>query len=103
MYTALTDSGIGAGLRDIILDFVSGADKIDFRGIDAIAGTPANDSFSFISTNAFSGGGASAGELRYFAEGGDTIIEGDVDGNGVADFQIQLAGRHTIVSADFLL
>jgi Ca2+-binding RTX toxin-like protein len=104
VFTSIGDSGVGAGNRDIIADFVSGTDKIDFSGIDAIAGTSANDNFTFISTNAFSGSGASgAGQLRYFVDGGNTIIEGDVDGNGLADFQVQLTGVHTFTTTDLLL
>jgi hypothetical protein len=30
-------------------------------------------------------------------------VEGDVDGNGTADFQIQLTGNHTMTAADMVL
>jgi serralysin len=53
-----------------------------------------------INTNAFS---SVAGELRYSLAGTDTIIEGDVNGDGLADFQIQLTGNHSFIAADFIL
>jgi Ca2+-binding RTX toxin-like protein len=99
VFTSLADSGVLAGNRDIITDFVSVTDKIDFSGIDAIEGTAANDVFTFISTDAFSG----AGQLRYFTEGADTVLEGDVNGDGLADFQIQLTGINSIQTGDLVL
>ncbi len=82
--------------RDIITDFQSRYDKIDLSGLDAIAGTYADDAFSFIGSTAFSN---VAGQLRY-ANG---IIEGDVNGDGIADFSIQLQGNVNLNLADFIL
>jgi VCBS repeat-containing protein len=96
----LADTGVGAGLRDIITDFVSGADKLQFTGIDANTGVALDQAFSMINTAAF---GNVAGQLRYFVDGADTVLEGDVNGDGVADFQLQLTGNHTFVAADLLL
>ena len=98
--SAATDSGVGAGNRDIITDFLSGTDRIDLSGMDANAGLAGNQAFTMINTLAFSG---VAGQLRYSAVGTDTVMEGDVDGNGVADFQIQLTGFQTFVPADLVL
>lgn len=44
-----------------------------------------------------------AGQLRYEHTGGQTIVMGDVTGNGVADFEIALAGIHVLSTADVLL
>ena len=50
-----------------------------------------------------------AGQLRWFQQnlaGTDndkTIIEGDINGNKVADFQIKLNGLKTLTAADFFL
>jgi Ca2+-binding RTX toxin-like protein len=98
-FGALTDSPVGAG-RDIITDFVSGTDRIGLSGIDASTAVAGNQAFTLINTAAFS---AVAGQLRYEVTGGNTILEGDVDGNGTADFQIELTGVHSFVAADLIL
>jgi hypothetical protein len=81
--------------RDRITDFTPGEDKIDVSNIDAIVGGE-HDSFTFIGTNAFS----AAGQLRQFDQGNATIIEGDVTGDGNADFQIALLTRGLVLTAD---
>ncbi|MFM9976982.1 MAG: M10 family metallopeptidase C-terminal domain-containing protein, partial [Sphingomonadaceae bacterium] len=85
---------IDAGVTDQILDFQRGRDKIDLTGIDAISGTAANDSFAFIGSAAFSN---VAGQLRYAGN----VLMGDVDGDGTADFMIQVNGNLTV--ADVVL
>ena len=46
-----------------------------------------NNAFAFISTSAFTG---VQGQPHYRYEGSNTIVEGDVNGDRAADFQIQL-------------
>lgn len=89
---------------DIISDFQQGLDRIDLRGIDAVTGGGDN-AFHMLAVNeAFSGSGAaSAGELRHYQLAERTIIEGDVNGDGAADFRIQLNGVFTLSGADVLL
>lgn len=88
------------GARDRILDFSRGqGDKIHLRNIDAIASTPADDAFTFIGAGPFSG---KAGELR-LAVSNNTVVSGDVTGNGKADFQIVVVGVTNLVAGDFLL
>ncbi|UUZ74664.1 hypothetical protein LP414_20210 [Polaromonas sp. P1(28)-13] len=98
--TALGDSGVGAGLRDIITDFLSGTDRIDFTGIDANTGVAGDQAFTMLGTGAFFG---VAGQLRYDVVGADTVMQGDVNGDGAADFELQLTGIHSFVPADLLL
>jgi Ca2+-binding RTX toxin-like protein len=100
--TTLTDSGVGVALRDVIADFVSGTDKIDFTGIDAntTVGATGDQAFTMINTAAFTG---VAGQLRYNWVGTDTEMQGDVNGDGVADFQLVLTGNKTFVAVDLLL
>lgn len=86
-------------MPDLIRDFYSGEDKIDLSAIDAIAGTAANDAFTFIGSAAFSN---RAGELRVVVEHGAANIYADVDGNGVADMQISVLGTVPLAS-DFIL
>jgi trimeric autotransporter adhesin len=98
--STLGDSGIGVGARDIITDFVSGTDKISFTGIDANTGVTGDQAFTMINTAAFSG---VAGQLRYSQAGGNTVMEGDVNGDMLADFQLQLTGNQTFVASSYLL
>ncbi|MGA9581208.1 MAG: calcium-binding protein [Allosphingosinicella sp.] len=94
---------------DSILDFVSGADKIDLRFIDADSTAAGDQAFTFVG-EAFSGNGTAgsgvAGELRSYQDGasGTWYVEGDVDGDGHADFQIAVVpGTPGLVSTDFFL
>jgi Ca2+-binding RTX toxin-like protein len=80
--------------RDQIKDFASG-DLIDLRGMEAATGVD----FSF-ATGGFS---HHAGDLRAYAAGSNTLVAGDINGDGRADFQILVAGAHTLDRADFLL
>ena len=109
-YAALLDSGPSASARDIIRDFqgagIAGGDLIDLSAIDAIAGGRDN-AFAFIGSAAFSG---VSGQLRFdtTATPGFTAVQGDTNGDGVADFQIMLqwsdATSQIILNAqDFVL
>lgn len=86
-------------LADVITDFTSGQDRIGLSDIDAIAGTPDNDAFTFIGNAAF---GHHAGELRIESRDGYVHIYADVDGDAVADLHI-IAATPTIQAIDFIL
>ena len=74
---------------DTITDFGMG-DVIDLRDVDANSTTPENDDFVFISNGAFSG---MAGEIRTQDDGmGGTQLQGDTNGDGMADFVINVNG-----------
>lgn len=60
-----------------------------------------DQAFDFIGKSAFTRG--HAGELRYFTNSHGTVIEGDVNGDAVADFQIGLAIQTNLSAADFVL
>lgn len=71
-------------------------DRFDLSFIDAISGTPgANDAFTFIGSAAF---GNIAGQLRL----GVNVVQGDIDGDGVADLVIGFTGTAPL-EADFTL
>ncbi|MCR6498839.1 calcium-binding protein [Shinella sp. CPCC 101442] len=95
-FTRLSDSKVGSQ-RDVIDDFNpdSDGDRINLSVLDANINTSANNRFVFIGKDSFSG---TAGELRYSG----TVISGDVDGDGIADFQID-AGLDKYYASDFLL
>ncbi|MGY2904987.1 M10 family metallopeptidase C-terminal domain-containing protein [Bradyrhizobium sp. URHC0002] len=97
----LGDSSPTSGQHDRITDFVSGSDHIDLSGYDAISSTGSYDQFKFIATAAFSG---AAGQLNYFynSSTGVTTLQGDTNGDGVADFAIDLTGNITINLSDLI-
>lgn len=100
-FRTLADSSSGIAKRDVILDFQAGSDRIDLSAIQAVLGAPTDQAFSFIGSAAFSG---TAGELHAIKSGASTIIEGDTDGNGRADFQIALKDMlATLQAGDFIL
>src|SRR3546814_11691110 len=61
--------------------------------LDANSHTVANDKFSFIGSDAFSG---EAGQLRYEVASGSAQVCGDVNGDGVYDFMLCIAGVGTM-------
>jgi Ca2+-binding RTX toxin-like protein len=104
-FSSLADSKRGAS-RDVITDFVPAFDQISVFGIDANTHKGGNQTFHFIGLQHFH---HKAGELRYFehhdvvAINERTVIQGDVNGDGKADFEIQLSGLHVLHATDFLL
>ena len=97
-FEAVADSMTGA--RDRIVDFEQGLDHISLTNIDANTVDAGDQSFAFIGSAGFSD---TAGELRVVTRATATIVQGDVDGNGAADFQFVLTGAHTLLSSDFIL
>ena len=77
--------------RDRILDFEKGVDAIDIHAI----GT----NWTFVGQAAFTGEGP---QLRYSRSLTATFIEGDVGGDGIADFQIEIARPLDMTLADFI-
>ena len=96
MFNDITDSAVGAS-RDRIVNFESTVDTIDLSGIDADTGTGGDQAFSLVGS--FS---STAGELVIIATGGGSVLAGDVDGDGSADFQITVTGDAP-VAGDFVL
>ncbi|MGO1079398.1 calcium-binding protein [Inquilinus sp. CA228] len=100
VYGSIADSVVGAN-ADRITDFSHAqADRIDLAAIDARFTVAGDQAFSFIGTAAFTG---VAGQLHYWHDAGRTIVSGDVNGNGTADFNITLTGTISLVAGDFVL
>ncbi|MBB3978847.1 hypothetical protein GGQ64_004082 [Rhizobium azooxidifex] len=86
---------------DRILDFSqTEKDRIDLSAIDANTKAGGGQAFAFIGKAAFHD---KAGELRYEVKSGDTRIQGDINGDGAADFTITIDASLTLKSGDFLL
>jgi Ca2+-binding RTX toxin-like protein len=92
-----------AAARDTILDFTRG-DRINLIAIDSDGNAAnGNNAFTFLGSGAFTG---QAGQLRaYQVQNWDWIVEGDVNGDGVADLVIAVttADGDPITAADFWL
>ena len=84
---------------DTVTDFTSG-DQLDFRSMDANSNAEGDQSFTWLNTGAFTG---SAGQLRQYDAKGSHYVAGDVNGDGVADFTIEVAGNMNLRLADILL
>ena len=98
---AAGDSSAAAGAHDLITDFTAGTDKIDLTGIDAdTSSAGVFDAFWFLATAAFNG---VAGALDYAFDAirGVTVLQGDVNGDMVADFAVDLTGNLTLTADDF--
>ena len=68
-------------LPDRILDFSrSQGDRIDLARVDANERAPGNQAFQFIGQAQFTG----AGQLRFYQQDGDTIVEANTDRPGPA-------------------
>lgn len=86
---------------DVVHDFSRAqGDKIRLDLLDANTTVSGRQAFDFIGSGQFSG---IAGELRYEQSGGNTVIQADVNGDGTADFAIQLTGTSVLASGDFIL
>lgn len=100
-YYAANESNYAA--RDHILDFAVG-DKINLQGIDADNNAAnGNSKFAFIGGQDF---GGTAGQLRAVDLGGQWLIEGDINGDRIADLQILVSTSnpdHLMAATDFYL
>lgn len=95
----LSDSG--PGNIDFITDFSTAqSDRMSLSAIDANSNVGGNQAFTFIGTAGFSN---AAGQLRYYQAGGDTFVTGDVNGDGVGDFLIQLDPLLSLAASNFVL
>jgi serralysin len=99
LFESIGDSPADLG-RDRITDFQRGMDKIELSALDANSAVGGDQAFTFIGTGAFTG---KAGELHQIKLNGLTVIEGDLNGDRIADFQIEFGSAVTLSASDFLL
>ncbi len=86
-------TGATLATADVIYDFSEAeGDRIDLSAIDARPGI-GDEAFRFLGNAAFSG---SAGELRITQDSGYLMLEGEITGDGLADFAIRLDGLDTL-------
>jgi serralysin len=96
----------GSAQRDTITDFTHGQDKIDLSAIDADTRHAGNQNFAWRGTGNFTHSPGQLIERLYNRPGtaaDRTVIYGDVNGDAMADFQIQLVSLKHLVAGDFHL
>jgi Ca2+-binding RTX toxin-like protein len=93
-------AGVTTSTCDQIHDFSQAeGDRIRLTLVDADMTTDGDQAFAFVGADAFHG---VAGELRYEQISGNTYVQGDTDGDGIADFWIRLDGLHALTSGDII-
>ncbi len=101
VFRSAAEIGDRPGARDVITDFKSGEDKLDLSGFDANSKLAGNQDFQFLAAenSSFT---KTAGELAWHTSGNRTIIQGDVNGDGVHDFELELTGKVALKASDFI-
>lgn len=103
-FKKIGDSGTGAA-ADTIHDFSQAdADKIHLARIDAQASVGKNNAFTFTGNGGADGFTKGVeGQIHIEFSGGDTVVQLEIDGDGVADSEIFLVGTHNLLATDFVL
>ena len=99
--TRVAEMGKTAATRDVITDFTHLSDDIDLSTIDAngaVGGTHLQ-----LPRRQRCGVHWRGGSIALVQSGATTVVEGTVNADKVADFQIQLTGLKSLTAADFIL
>ncbi len=105
-YNFLTETGKTAATRDLITGFQHGSDRIDLYSLDANLATAGNGKFFWNGQAAFSRHAGELHAVRINVAGtanDKTIVEGDINGDARADFQIEIRGLIGLTAQDFVL
>ena len=94
VFELLSDSAPTA--RDSIRNFQSGMDRVDLRGIDANSSLAGDQAFSYVGASPFAG---TAGELNFV----NGVLSCDVNGDSLADLEIDMLDAPVLVWNDFYL
>ncbi len=105
-FNFLSDSGKTNATRDRITDFKHGTDRLDLISLDANDAADGNNVFIWTAASAFTGRAGELHAVRINVAGtanDKTIVEGDVNGDARADFQVELKGLVNLTKLDFVL
>ncbi|MCB2094338.1 MAG: hypothetical protein H6901_08570 [Rhodobacteraceae bacterium] len=91
VFETAADAGNGVGMRDVITDFTSATGNFD--RLDLTAMGISGSEYIFGST--FSGSGGPEVRSVLVNGGVDTLLQGDVNGDGIVDFELMLLGFGT--------
>lgn len=98
VFLSRSESGTTTSTRDVIADFTRG-DKVDLSNLDANTTRSGNQKFTFVS--GFTG---KPGELQWDENSRGFMVSGDVNGDGTADFSIQVNTKlGSLRASDFIL
>jgi Ca2+-binding RTX toxin-like protein len=86
---ATSDSPVGVR-RDVVKNFTSGMDVLDLSNVDANIATTGKQSFAF---NGFT---AKSHSIWMTRSGLNVIVEGDVNGDAVADFEVLIENMNML-------
>lgn len=96
IFSTIKDSRVGSK-HDTILNFKKGIDKIDLHALDADAETGRNNSFDWKGTSALDH------SVWWKSSDNGVLVQGDVNGNSKADFEIFVQDVTRLSSDDFIL
>ena len=95
-YAQPSDSQIGAN-RDQITSFSTDTDLIELSLMDANVNAGGDQAFAFSNTT------SQANSVWYIVSGTDVVVQGDVNGDAVADFEILVKGAQVLQTDNFAL
>ena len=96
VFAAVRDSRIGGNKRDKLYQFDSGEDVIDLSRMDANTRVGGNQEFDYSDY-------AAANSVWVVDIGRHLLVRGDVNGDGRADFEIQVMSTNSLTQDDFIL
>ena len=99
IFSSVSDASTSGNVRDAITDFSHAqGDLIDLSKIDANGADAGEGAFKLMSV--FDG---THGALIAVAQNGNWLVQGDVNGDKVADFAILVTSSSQLVAADFVM
>jgi len=95
VWIGINESRLSAS--DLVADFEAGIDKLDLRGIDAMASVAGNQDFVLDANGDFA-----QGEIRLVDHGSFLMLEANADLDAAVELAIRFDGIGTLSASDFL-